>query len=299
MKILVTGGTGFVGTGLTQKLLIQGSDVTVISSSQKEFSDNPSLHFIVADTSKEGEWQEKLGDYDVIINLTGRSVFHLWTKSYKKKIVSSRIDTTRHIVAGLPDKTDTILLSASAAGFYGNSGDVELTEDFPAGKDFLADVCRQWEDEAFQAKKKGARVAVMRFGVVMGVGGGAIATMKMPFLFGLGGPIGDGRQWFPWIHLNDLLEAICFVINGSDLQGIFNMTAPGLVRQKDFARTLGRVLCRPAIIPAPAIIMKLLLGEFGQSLLQGQKAIPKALVSSGFRFSYPDLQRALEEILGG
>lgn len=300
MKIFMTGGTGFVGTTLTKRLLERGHDVTVTSSRDKvSLPDCSSLKSIKADTSKSGDWQNQLSDCDVIINLAGRSVFHLWSESYKKKIYSSRIHTTRNIVEGLPDNNDTILLNASAAGYYGDSGEEEQFEDSPAGIDFLADVCKAWESEALNAKEKGSRVALMRFGVVMGAGGGAISTMKTPFSLGMGGPIGDGKQWFPWIHLQDLIEAIIFLMDGSDLQGPFNMTAPDVVRQKEFAKSLGKTLKRPAVIPAPSFIMRALLGEFGKSLLQGQKVIPKALLDCGFTFSHPGLEGALEDILRG
>ncbi len=300
MNICVAGGTGFVGTRLTQRLMSHGHDVTVISSKGKSSSKNDQYpHSLQADTTKGGEWQKELGGYEVIINLTGRTIFNYWTEAYKKQIYSSRVDTTRNIVDGLPEQTETILLNASAAGFYGDSGDTEQDESKSAGKDFLATVCQDWEQEALRAKDKGARVATMRFGVVLGKGGGAIETMKTPFKFGLGGPIGNGRQWFPWIHIDDLVSAILFLINGAILQGAFNFTAPGQVRQKEFAKKLAGALHRPAFLPAPSFLMKTVLGEFGKSLLLGQKVVPQALQENGFVFQYPQLEDALEEILHG
>ena len=209
------------------------------------------------------------------------------------------MDTTRNIVKALPEQTDTILLNASAAGYYGDSGDTEKDENSPAGDDFLAQVCKDWEKEAFEAEKKGARVATMRFGVVLGKGGGAIETMKTPFKLGLGGPIGDGKQWFPWIHLEDLVSAIIFLMSGDILQGPFNFTAPNQVRQKEFAQKLAKSLNRPAFMPAPSFIMKTVLGDFGKSLLLGQRVAPRALQENGFVFQYPQLEDALEEILHG
>ncbi len=300
MNILITGGTGFVGSNLTARLLELGHNVTVTSSSgNNRFAEYSSLHLLTVDTSKGGDWQNKLSEYDVIVNLAGRSVFHLWTESYKRQIYSSRIDTTKNIVDGMPDKSDTVLLNASAAGYYGDGGENEFSENSPSGSDFLAEVCRSWEGEAIKAEGKGARVALMRFGVVLGPGGGAISTMKTPFLLGMGGPIGSGNQWFPWIHLEDVVNAIVFLIGRSDVSGAFNFTAPGMVRQKDFARTLGKTLKRPAVIPVPAFAMKAILGEFGKSLLQGQKVVPAALLKNDFSFSYPSLDGALKEILRG
>ncbi len=300
MKILITGGTGFVGSCLTNTLLQRGDEITVIgSSSAKNLESGSNLHFIQADTSKEGEWQNSVGGQDVIVNLTGRTIFNLWSASYKEKIYSSRVDTTRNIVTALPQETDIILLNTSAAGFYGDSGENERDESCPPGNDFLAEVCQDWEKEARAAEEKGARVAIMRFGVVLGKQGGAIATMKTPFKLGMGGSIGSGKQWFPWIHVDDLVAAILFLIDSSDLSGVFNFTAPDSVRQKEFARALGRAVNRPTFMPTPAFVMKSLLGEFGQTLLMGQKVIPKALQERGFVFKYPQLKDALQEILHG
>lgn len=300
MKILITGGTGFVGTCLTRKLLDRGDEVTLLSTSGRTpLAGEPAVDVLQADTTRRGEWQDGLGRFDVIINLTGRSVFHLWSDSYKNAIYSSRVHTTRNIVDALPNNSDTVLLSASAAGYYGDRGETEQDESSPAGEDFLAEVCKNWEEEAFLAREKGARVATMRFGVVLGSQGGAIATMKTPFLLCLGGPIGSGKQWFPWIHVDDLVSAILFLMDGSDLQGAYNFTAPGLVRQKEFAKTLGEVMSRPALIPAPSFVMKTILGEFGKSLLQGQKVVPRNLRNNGFVFKYPELEEALREIING
>lgn len=300
MKICVTGGTGFVGTRLTQRLLSHGHEVTIVSSRGRSTVKHTSLlHTLKADTTREGEWQKEMGSFDVIVNLTGRTIFNYWTESYKEKIYSSRVDTTKNIVKALPDKTQVVLLNTSAAGYYGDSGDVEQVEDNPSGQDFLATVCEDWEKAAMAAKEKGARVATMRFGVVLGKGGGAIETMKTPFKLGLGGPIGDGSQWFPWIHVDDLVSAILFLINTEVLEGPFNFTAPAQVRQKEFARELAKSLSRPAFMPAPSFMMKTVLGDFGKSLLLGQKVVPKRLQENGFVFHYPQLQDALEEILHG
>lgn len=300
MKILITGGTGFVGRFLTEKLLERGDEIVLVSSkgSQQENS-NERITVLKADTTVPGSWQDGLAEYDVIVNVTGRTIFNLWSEAYKKEIYTSRVNTTQNIVDGLPDNSDVVLLNASAAGYYGDCGDKELTEDAPVGTDFLATVCKDWEKAAFAAERKGARVAIMRFGVILGKGGGAISTMKTPFKLGVGGAIGSGKQWFPWIHLDDLIGAILFLMDGSGLSGAYNFTAPGSVRQREFAKTLGRVLNRPTFMPTPAFVMKSLLGEFGKSLLMGQKATPKALLESGFSFRYPSLELALQEILNG
>lgn len=300
MKILITGGTGFVGGAVTRRLLEMGHAVTVIGSSRQcRLPAHDQLVYVSADTTRPGDWQQLVPEQEALINLTGRSVFNLWTESYKKAIYDSRILTTRNLVAALPERSEAVLLSTSAAGFYGDGGEVEKLETMGPGNDFLAQVCRDWEGEAHKAAAKGARVVLMRFGVVLGKGGGAMATMKLPFQFGLGGPIGSGKQWFPWIHLEDLVSAIVFLLSAEECRGPFNFTAPQPVRQKEFARQLGACYHRPALLPAPAFVMKLVLGEFGQSLLQGQKVVPRALSDSGFLFTYPELPGALREITGG
>ena len=299
MNILVTGGTGFVGSALTRRLLELGHDVTVIGTSRQcRLPAHPHLSYIAANTTLPGPWQQRVAEQDALINLTGRTVFHLWTTAYKESIYNSRILTTRNLVDALPSDSQAVLLNASAAGFYGDGGEAEKTETCGSGTDFLARVCCDWEGEAKKASEKGVRVVLMRFGVVLGKGGGAIGTMQLPFQLGLGGPIGNGRQWFPWIHLHDLVAAALFLLSAEECRGPFNFTAPEPVRQKEFARQLGAALHRPALLPVPAFIMRLLAGEFGQSLLQGQKTLPQALTESGYLFAYPALQKALEEIVG-
>jgi uncharacterized protein len=300
MKILITGGTGFVGSALAGRLLSAGHRVTVTSSRESAgLGEHPDFRHLIADTSKQGDWQEIVAEQDVLVNLAGRPIFHLWTKEYREEIRNSRILTTRNLVEAMAENSKAVLLTASAVGFYGDGGEFEKDESAPSGNGFLAEVCRAWETEAKKAERKGVRVAIMRFGVILGEGGGAISTMKMPFEMGLGGPIGKGRQWFPWIHIEDLIGAFFFLLSRDAHRGTYNFVAPGIVRQKEFASLLGRALHRPAVMPAPSWAMKLTLGEFGKSLLQGQKAVPKALLQQGYTFLYPKLQPAVQDILGG
>ena len=300
MKIFITGGSGFVGRHLSTLLLNNGHKVTATGTkpTQKHIVDE-NFHYISADTTRTGDWQNSLKDADAVINLAGRSIFSLWTRSYKKQIYDSRILTTRNIAEALPENKNIIFCSTSAAGYYGDRGDDLLTENEHPGNDFLARVCRDWESYAFRAEEKGVRVITMRFGVVLGKDGGAVRQMLPAFRFFVGGPIGSGQQWFPWIHISDLLSAILFVTENESIKGPLNFTASEPVRQKDFAKTLGKVLNRPAIMPAPAFIVRLIMGELGASLLASQRVIPRKLSEYGFQFRYPDIRSAILDIVKG
>lgn len=298
MKIFITGGRGFVGSFLTELLLEKGHHVTVISRSGSMQADNHSERFsyISADTTIPGEWQNALREMDVVINLAGATIFHYWTRAYKEKIYNSRILTTRNLVDALPGDGRTTLISTSAAGFYGDRGDDVLTEDEPAGDDFLAQVCRDWEKEAFKAKEKNARIVITRFGIVADSRGGAMGIMMLPFKFFVGGPIGSGRQWFSWIHLKDLLSALSFCIENRDVEGVLNFTAPNPIRNRELSKAIGNKLHRPAFFKVPALAIRAFLGEFGSALICSQRAVPQELKRSGFSFQYQTFEEALEEI---
>ena len=299
MNILITGASGFVGTCLSRYFTGKNRQVTGIGTSRRHpLEKNELFSWISADTTRPGPWQESVRRADVIINLAGRTIFRRWTRRYKQQIRDSRILTTQNLVSALVPDSKTIFLTTSAAGYYGNRGDKILDEGAAPGDDFLATVCRDWENEARQAGKKGARVAVMRFGVVLAAGGGALGKMVPAFRFFAGGPVGNGLQWFPWIHMSDLIGAIEFLISEDDLDGAFNFTAPEPVRNVRFAKTLGRVLGRPAIMPAPAFAIRLLMGEMGGALLNSQRAVPDRFKLAGFQFRFPDAAVALENLFG-
>ena len=298
MKIFITGGTGFIGSHLSAYLLQKGHFVVAVGGREAgKTSSNPNLNYISADTTKKGPWQEKLEDVDAVINLAGRSIFKRWDEKYKKSIYDSRILTTRNLAEALPAGKNITLCSTSAAGYYGDRGEDILTESEPSGSDFLAKVCRDWEEEAFKAKDKGVRVAAMRFGVVLGRDGGALEKMIPPIRFFVGGPIGNGRQWFPWIHIEDLISAIMFVIENKTVNGPLNFTAPKPARNIELVKTIAGILHRPAIMPAPSFIIRLILGEFGSSVLASQRVIPDKLLKYGFKFKYPDIISAVSNIM--
>ncbi len=301
MKIFVTGGTGFVGANLCETLLKKGHSVILTGTRRRHpLTGRENVRYIRADTTQPGDWQEAVQEADAAVNLAGRTIFHLWTKSYKKKIYDSRILTTRNLADAVPADASKpfTLISASAAGFYGDRGDDPLTERAANGDDFLAGVCRDWEAEAFKAQDKGARVAATRFGVVLGKNGGALKKMIPAFKLFAGGPLGDGKQWFPWIHLDDLIAGIMFCLDHPDIQGPVNFCAPTPVRNRHFAKMLAGLLKRPAFMPAPAFMIRLAVGEFGDALLGSQRAVPEKLQDAGFSFTYPDIRSALSQVLG-
>jgi len=300
MKILVTGGTGFVGTQLTSRLIQDGHEVTILSRSGKRSGKVPQgISYLQGDPTQKGPWQESIKNHDGVINLAGASIFAKWTEEHKKAIRDSRVSTTRNIVQGIPfhPPKQFTLLSTSAVGYYGFRGDEELTEESLPGNDFLARIASEWEGEALKAKERGARVVITRFGIVMGEKGGALSQMIPLFKKYIGGPIGSGKQWFSWVHIKDLSEAFAFLLKHPEISGHVNVCAPNPVRNKDLAKALGKVLHRPSFVSAPGFMVKLVLGEFGSVILEGQRVIPKRLLDSGFAFQYPDIDRALQGIV--
>ncbi len=302
MKILMTGGTGFIGPHLATRLVQDGHQVTILARPGEEKKRvAPAAVLLEGDPTQRGPWQETVGMHDAVINLAGASIFTRWTDKQKKEIWESRTSTTRNIVEAIEagrGKSLT-LFSTSAVGYYGFHGDEELTEDAPPGDDFLATLAVAWEGEALQAKEKGTRVVITRFGIVLGPGGGALGQMIPIFKRFIGGPIGNGEQWFSWVHMSDLTEAFIFLLKHPELSGPFNLCSPSPVRNKELARAIGKALHRPSFLPAPAFMIKLVLGEFGSVILKGQRVVPRRLLESGFTFQHPEVDKAIEKVLRG
>ena len=228
-------------------------------------------------------------EHDWVINLAGASIFKRWSTGYKQEIYDSRIRTTRNLVSALAagDRRQ-LLCSTSAVGYYGPRGDEVLTEESPQDSYFLAKLAEAWEAEALKAQELGIRVVITRFGIVLGKGGGALGQMAPMFRRFLGGPLGSGQQWFSWIHQADQVRAFSFIQEHPEIHGPVNFTAPRPVRNRELTKALGRVLHRPTLLPAPEFMMRLVLGEFADALLTGQRVIPKKLLDAGFRFKFPD-----------
>jgi len=301
MRVLVTGGTGFVGRALIPKLLEQGHQAAVLTRSATHVSDfPPAVNLVRGDPARPGAWQDEAARCEAVINLAGSAIYRRWNGAEKKVIRDSRILTTRHLVQALSARRgkETVLLSASGVGYYGFTGEEELDENGPAGADFLAGLSADWEKEARVAESAGVRVALCRFGIVLGKGGGALGKMLPAFRLGLGSPLGSGRQWFPWIHLEDLVRVLLYLLEQREISGPVNCTAPHPVRNLEFTRALSKALRRPSFLPAvPGFALKAALGEFGNVLLQGQRAVPARLLQHGFAFRFPEIDATLRDLL--
>jgi len=299
MKIFVTGATGFVGRRLVERFTEEGHQTTILTRRENPQKDLPrGVTILGGDPTQKGDWQNEVANQDVIINLAGASIFARWTEESKRRIRDSRILTTRHLIAAMKRNRPHTLVSASGVGYYGGlSGDEMLTEDSPPGSGFLAQLSRDWEEEAGRAEEKGVRVICTRFGVVLGENGGALGQMIPLFKKFLGGPLGSGNQWFSWIHREDLAAAFLFLLDHSEISGPVNLTSPNPVRNKELAEALGEVLGRPSFLAVPGFLLKWVLGEFGSMLLEGQRVIPQKLMKKGFPFQYPGIRSALTQIV--
>jgi uncharacterized protein (TIGR01777 family) len=296
MKVFITGGTGFLGAALTEKLLTEGHLVTILSrSSQNNRTVKAGLTYTEGNPATSGPWQKEMCKHDVVINLAGASIFQPWNARSKKAIYDSRILTTRNIVDALSKHTDKqiTLLSGSAVGYYGFRDDDELDENGLPGDDFLATVVKDWEAETIKAEKNGVRVVLCRIGVILGKDGGALSKMLSVFKWGIGSPLGSGNQWFSWISLPDLVHIFLYLMENKTISGPVNCTSPHPVTNREMTKALGKALHRPVILPpVPAFLLKGVLGEFSDVFVKGQKVIPGKLLENGFVFESPDIEDA-------
>jgi uncharacterized protein (TIGR01777 family) len=294
MRIVVAGGTGFLGRPLVERLEREGHEVGVLSRQPSS-----SKHLPWTPDGTTGPWAAAIDGADAVVNLAGESIAGArWTAAHKMQIRESRIRATRSLVTAIQQATrrPAVLLSGSAIGYYGPHGDEPLTEDAAPGDDFLAAVCKDWEAEALRATGS-TRVVLLRTGIALEKDGGALPQMALPFKLFAGGPVGSGRQYYSWIHRTDWVGLVTWALRPNSVAGPLNLTAPTPVPNREFARTLGRVLGRPAFVPAPAFALRIALGEMADALLlSGQRVVPSRAGAGGFRFEYPTLEPALRAI---
>jgi uncharacterized protein len=298
MRILITGGTGTIGDRLVDHLISHGHALTIVSRQAYKPAHLPAkLTFIQWDGQTAAGWGRHLAEADAVVHLAAANLADApWTDKRKKIIRASRVDSGRAVVEAFEaaEKKPAVLIQASAVGYYGVHDDErELTEESDPGSDFLAGICREWEASTEPVEKLGVRRVIIRTGVVFDPQGGALPKMMMPFRFFVGGPVGSGSQWMSWIHHLDTVNAIRFLIENEAARGPFNLTAPNPVRNREFAKAVGKQLKRPSLIPAPAFVLERMYGEMATVVLEGQRVIPKRLQELGYPFKFPDLDAAL------
>lgn len=297
-KICVTGGTGFIGTALCHELLQHEYEVNVLTRDTHRAEQHLDRRVKAVVSLRDLNPDDTPG---IIINLAGQSLGSgRWTKALKQTFLSSRIGTTARIIDHIVESPTKprVLISGSAVGYYGARGDEILNENSTPGDEFQADLCRDWEAEAGRAKDLGVRVCVLRMGVVLGKDGGALSSLLPPFKLGLGGQLGDGKQWVSWIHMDDLVGIILHLMEQENLSGTFNATAPNPETNRDFATKLGKVLRRPTFVRVPGWAVRIQVGEMARLFLTGQKVLPQRLIASGYEFQYPELGLALTRSIG-
>ena len=300
MRIVLAGATGFLGRPLTARLVAAGHAVTVLTRHPSPGSAVPQVQWQPDGTA--GPWAGVIDGADAVVNLSGAPLApRRWTTERKRVLVDSRVMPNRSLVAaiGAAKTRPRVLVSASGAGYYGHCEDRTITEEAPPGDDFLGRLALEWEGAANVARTLGTHAVAIRTGLVLGEGGGVLAPMLPPFRLGLGGPFGDGRQYWPWVHLDDWLALVEFTLAQPSLDGPFNNSAPEPATNEEFSRTLARVLHRPCLFRVPAFALRLAMGEMADGLLlSGQRAVPARALSLGFRFRYESLEAALRQALG-
>lgn len=297
MKLVIAGGTGLIGSALSLQLLEKGHSLTILTRSPVSRPPTADIKYQSWSPSLPGTWEETIDGADAVINLTGEPIAaKRWSEKQKEKIRSSRIETTRALVSAIAKagQKPRLLLNASAVGYYGPRGDESLTEEAGPGNDFLSRVSIAWEEEAKKAREHGLRVIRLRTGIVLAREGGALSKMIPPFKLFAGGPLGNGKQWLSWIHIEDEVRLILFLLEHPHAQGAVNATAPNPATMREFCKTLGRVLNRPSWAPVPAFVLRLMLGEMAEMLLTGQRVLPDAARKLGYSFRYPTLLEALQ-----
>ena len=303
MRVVITGGSGLIGRAVAAPLAAQGHDVVVLSRDPEKVRGLPAgVRAVRWDSHSAAGWETLLEARSAVINLAGEGIADgRWSEERKRRIRASRVDAGRAVVDAVRQAVEegrapAVVVQASGIGYYGDTGEQEIGENHPPGGDFLAEVSVAWEASTAEVEALGVRRVVLRTGVVLDPNGGALAKMLPPFRLGLGGPLGGGRQWFPWIHIADEVGAILFLLATPAVSGPFNLCAPRPVQNRDFSRALAHQLHRPSLLPVPAPALRLALGELAGALLRSQRAIPRRLLAAGYRFRFPELSEALADL---
>lgn len=299
-RIIITGATGFIGSKISAELIKRGDEVVVLSRSSEKARQiiQKAYKYVDWNFNSMGEWIKEIEEADAIIHLAGENIMGArWSDTHKKKVLNSRVLGTGTLVNAICQSSKKpSFICASAIGFYNNSIDVVVDEESPSGSGFLSEVTQKWEVEAVKVKTCGSRSVTIRTGIVLDKNEGALAKMITPFKFFIGGPLGSGKQWIPWIHIDDIANLFVYAID-NEITGILNGVAPNAVRMKEFAKVLGKVLNRPSFFRVPEFILNLILGEAAYAVTKGSKVLPNRTLDAGYKFNYTDLREALKNIL--
>ena len=301
MRVLISGGSGLVGLALAERMVHAGPRVVISSRDPARVKKVPGG--VKVEAWDAASWQQLVplvDGADAVVHLVGENLAAgRWTTARKRRIRDSRIESSRAMATAVANAKSPpgVLVQASAVGYYGPRGDEEIDEEATVGGDFLAGLCQDWEEASAGVETLGVRRPLLRTGPVLSAAGGALPRMLLPFRLFVGGPVGSGQQWFPWIHLEDEVGAICFLLEHGQATGPFNLTAPTPLTNREFSHVLGRVLRRPSVMPVPGAALRLALGEMGGLLLTGQRAVPKKLLEAGYEFHYPQAESALQDLL--
>lgn len=301
MKIVVAGGTGLIGRALLRELEKREHKIVVLTRNiyAVKYLESDFVKLLKWDARTLDSWMKCFEWADAVINLVGEPLAEKrWTLEQKEKIAGSRVEATKAIVGAIEKAKEkpTVLINASAVGYYGHIETGDIIESFPKGKGFLSDTCYRWEKIANEATNFGTRVVLLRTGMVLAKRGSALKKMILPFMFYIGGVLGSGKQWVSWIHRDDVVKIILFALENKNISGPLNVTAPEPVLMKDFCKLLGKVLERSCWVPVPEFALKMLMGEMAEIVLTGQKAVPKKLLDAGYHFQYSTIEEALEAV---
>lgn len=304
MRVFITGGTGLVGSRLVARLRERQDHPVVLSRNRSSATTRigPDVEIVEGDPTISGDWAAVVGSCDAVVNLAGENVMaRRWNEAFKARIRDSRVKGTQNVVAAIAraEKRPRVLVNASAIGYYGPHGDEELTEAAQPGKDFLASACVDWEAAARAVHATGVRLVIARIGVVLDTAGGALTKLLTPFKLGVGGPVGNGRQWMAWVHLDDVVGIILHAIDHDHVAGVVNVVAPQPVTNREFSKSLGRALGRPAIFPIPVFALRIRFGQVAEVIAAGQRVLPKQTQESGYSFRFANIDAALADLLRG